>query len=66
MDKKPERIVFVAVDDGYLPQAVEVGARHGGYVEVLRGLEEGERIVTVGSFQLKSKLREELTATDVH
>ena len=66
LDDRQERIVFVAVDDGYLPQAVEVGARHGGYVEVLRGLEEGERVVTVGSFQLKSKLREELTATDVH
>ena len=66
LDDRQERIVFVAVDDGYLPLAVEVGARHGGYVEVLRGLDEGERVVTVGSFQLKSKLREELTATHAH
>jgi cobalt-zinc-cadmium efflux system membrane fusion protein len=66
LDDQQQRIVFVAGDDGYLPRAVDVGARHSGYVEVLRGLEEGERVVTVGAFQLKSKLHEELTADHVH
>lgn len=66
LDDQEERIVFVAADDGYLVRAVEVGARADGYVEILRGLEEDERVVTVGSFQLKSKLHEDRTTTIAH
>jgi cobalt-zinc-cadmium efflux system membrane fusion protein len=66
LDDQHGRIVFVVVDDGYLPRLVETGARDGGYVEVLHGLTEDERVVTAGSFQLKSKLREEASAAHVH
>jgi cobalt-zinc-cadmium efflux system membrane fusion protein len=66
LDDQQERIVFVAVDDGYLPRTVEVGARDDGYVEILQGLSEGERVVTVGCFQLKSKLHEDRTTAHAH
>ncbi|MGD8896408.1 MAG: efflux RND transporter periplasmic adaptor subunit [Acidobacteriota bacterium] len=66
LDDEQETIVFVAVDEGYLPRVVEVGGTCDGYVEVLRGLDQGDRVVSAGSFQLKSKLREEMSATNVH
>jgi cobalt-zinc-cadmium efflux system membrane fusion protein len=66
LDDQHGRIVFVAVDDGYIPRWVETGAQDDGYVEILGGLAEDERVVTAGSFQLKSKLHEEANAAHVH
>ena len=66
LEDEQETIVFVAVDDGYLPRAVEVGGTHDGYLEVLHGLDEGDRVVTAGSFQLKSELHEGTSGTHVH
>jgi len=59
LDDGNDKIVFVAVDDGYLPRVVEVGSKHDGQVEIVRGLEEGEMVVTAGCYQLKSKLHEQ-------
>jgi cobalt-zinc-cadmium efflux system membrane fusion protein len=66
LDNQQGRIVFVAVDGGYVPRDVEIGAKHEGYVEILEGLEAGERVVTTGAFQLKSKLHENLEGLDAH
>jgi len=38
-----------------LPRAVKLGARGGGFVEVLDGLSEGERVVTGANFLIAPK-----------
>ena len=35
---------------------VEVGGETGGYTRIIKGLEIGERVVTKGSFTLKSQM----------
>jgi Cu(I)/Ag(I) efflux system membrane fusion protein len=53
-------IVFVDVGGGRLvPREVRLGARAGGYYEVLGGLREGDVVVTSGNFLVaaESKLR---------
>jgi Cu(I)/Ag(I) efflux system membrane fusion protein len=53
-------IVFVDLGDGRLaPREVQLGARAGGYYEVLSGLAAGESVVTSGNFLVaaESKLR---------
>ena len=34
---------------------VEIGARYDGWVEILRGLSEGERVVTEGTFKVRDQ-----------
>jgi len=52
-----ESIVFVPLGDGRFERRhVEVGRRQAGVAEILAGLEEGERVVTEGTFVLKSEL----------
>ncbi|MFN7970938.1 MAG: efflux RND transporter periplasmic adaptor subunit [Acidobacteriota bacterium] len=52
-----ETIVFVEGQPGrYARRDVELGSRTAAAVEVLKGLEPGERVVTEGSFLLKSEL----------
>jgi cobalt-zinc-cadmium efflux system membrane fusion protein len=58
LDNLGEKMVFLKTEEGYLPQAVQVGTRQGGYVEIVRGLEEGDEVVLEGNYQLKSKLLE--------
>jgi Cu(I)/Ag(I) efflux system membrane fusion protein len=53
-------VVFVDLGDGRLaPREVQVGARTGGYYEVISGLRPGEIVVTSGNFLVaaESKLR---------
>jgi membrane fusion protein, copper/silver efflux system len=53
-------VVFVDLGDGRLaPRDVQLGARAGGYYEVLSGLRAGEIVVTSGNFLVaaESKLR---------
>ncbi len=56
--------VFVALDGGkFAPRTVTLGPRaEGDFYQVLRGLEEGDRVVTSGQFLLdsESQLREAL------
>jgi RND family efflux transporter MFP subunit len=54
----PHRLVFVDLGDGRLePQEVTIGARSGDVVEVLKGLEEGDTIVTSGNFLVAAESR---------
>ena len=47
-------IVFVQVGgESYEQRMVELGARDGGYAEVVRGLRAGERVVVKGAFAVK-------------
>lgn len=52
-----QRIVFIKVGDTvFQPLAVEVGSQSGDDVEVLKGLEGNEAVVTVGAFLLKTEI----------
>ncbi|MBK9030271.1 MAG: efflux RND transporter periplasmic adaptor subunit [Myxococcales bacterium] len=53
-------IAFVPVGDtAFQLRELELGARAGDWIEVTRGLAPGERVVTTGSFLLKSEARRE-------
>lgn len=55
VDGKPT--VFVAHDATSVePRAVETGATDGSRIEILKGLEDGERVVVTGVFALKSEV----------
>lgn len=49
-------MVFVQVKDGFQAVPVGVGSRSGGRVQILRGLEPGQTIITRNAFALKSQL----------
>lgn len=50
-------MVFVAGKEReFLPRDVKTGVAEGGIVEVVSGLQPGERVVTEGAFVLKSEL----------
>jgi len=52
-----ERYVFVQqADTVFVRRAVQTGRTADGLIEVLTGLEDGERVVTGGAFVLKSEL----------
>ncbi|POF41154.1 efflux transporter periplasmic adaptor subunit [Pseudomonas laurylsulfativorans] len=48
--------VFVRTDDGFKAQAVELGSRADGQVEITKGLESGVQVAAAGSYVLKSEL----------
>lgn len=53
-----ESVVFVArSENAYESRRVEVGRGGGAWTEIARGLDAGERVVTTGSFALKSELK---------
>ncbi|MFC2167618.1 efflux RND transporter periplasmic adaptor subunit [Acidobacteriota bacterium] len=56
LDEKDEHMVFLKIEDKYAPVIVELGARENGFVEILQGIQVGDEVVTIGNFQLKSKL----------
>ncbi|MBS0163998.1 MAG: efflux RND transporter periplasmic adaptor subunit [Nitrospira sp.] len=52
-----EQIVFVALSDTkFEKRVIKIGLEQHGRLQVLEGLKEGERVVTEGSFILKSEL----------
>ncbi len=53
------RGVFVQREGGYVFAPIETGREGGGWVEVRKGLNEGERVVTDGVFDLKNVLLKE-------
>lgn len=50
-----ESVVIDQGDGHYRPRAVTSGMRSGGAVEIISGLEEGERVVVSGQFLLDSE-----------
>lgn len=60
LDEKGESLVFLEISNKYIPVIVELGTREGNFIEIVKGIREGDRIVTKGNYQLKSKLYEEL------
>jgi cobalt-zinc-cadmium efflux system membrane fusion protein len=54
-----ESVVFVETPDGFVPRPVELGRKGETLVEVMGGLEPGERYVVQGGFTLKSELARE-------
>jgi len=60
LDEKGEKLVFLKKSGKFLPVIVDIGIKEGGYVEILRGIQEGDSVVTIGNYQLKSKLYDEI------
>ncbi|MDR0843141.1 MAG: efflux RND transporter periplasmic adaptor subunit [Acidobacteriota bacterium] len=48
-------IVFTPKEDGYEMRQVAIGAKGGAWVEISGGLQDGDEVVTEGSFLLKSE-----------
>lgn len=58
IDSGREQRVFVERDNGvFEPRSVQVGWRSGDRVEILKGLTEGERVVSAGTFLVDSESR---------
>jgi Cu(I)/Ag(I) efflux system membrane fusion protein len=58
IDSGAQKVVFVALGEGKLqPREVEVGPVTGDQVEVLSGLEEGDKVVTRANFLVDSESR---------
>jgi membrane fusion protein, heavy metal efflux system len=67
LDDGGEKILFVKKDGAFHPRVVTLGSKVDGFVEVLQGVAEGEEVVTSGSYQLKSKLYDEIVkAAGIH
>ena len=49
-------VVFVATDEGFEPAGVTLGMRSAGRVEIISGLDPGQRYVVRGGFSLKAEL----------
>jgi RND family efflux transporter MFP subunit len=63
LDSGRSAAVFVARGDGvFEPRVVETGRRFGDQVEILKGLELGEKIVLSGNFLLDSESQMKLAA----
>ena len=55
-----QTVVFVAKDQNqFEKRVVKVERKQGELVEVLSGLSRGERVVTAGSFQLKTEFQKD-------
>ena len=60
-----EQIAFVVLDEGkFEKRTVKTGMEQHGRVQVLEGIKEGEKVVTTGSFILKSELLKAALAED--
>jgi membrane fusion protein, copper/silver efflux system len=65
LDSGLKKTVFVDRGEGsFEPREVETGWRFGGHVQVVKGLEPGERVVTAGNFLLDSETRMKAVAAD--
>ena len=55
--EEDNQIVFVALDTNkFEKRVVKLGLEHQGRVQILEGVKKGERVVTDGSFILKSEM----------
>ncbi len=65
IDSGTRNVVFVALGEGkFAPRQVELGETDGDHVEVVKGLSEGEQVVTRANFLIdsESRLRASLAA----
>ncbi len=60
LDEGDDHIVFLKVDGKYIPRIIKTGIRSDSYIEILEGVTDGAEVVTIGNFQLKSKLYDEI------
>jgi RND family efflux transporter MFP subunit len=67
VDSGLKQVVFVEKGEGlFHPRRVMTGWRHGSQVEILGGLEPGERIVVSGTFLIDSESRLKAAAAGVY
>jgi len=67
LDEGDQQIVFVKSENQYAPRVVTVGARQNGYCEIVDGVQKDDLVVTLGNYQLKSKMHdEELKKAGIH
>jgi RND family efflux transporter MFP subunit len=67
LDSGITKIVFVDQGNGFFaPREVETGWRIGNRVEIVRGLEVGEKIVTSGTFLIDSESKLEMAAQGMY
>lgn len=58
IDSGQRKLVFVDRGNGYLePRQIELGTAAGGYLEILKGLNAGERVATSANFLIDSESR---------
>ena len=68
LDSGLQKIVYVETSDGvFEPRPVEIGTAYGNLVPITRGLTEGARVVSSGTFLLdsESRMRASALATSV-
>lgn len=66
LDSGLRKTVFVDLGNGFFePREVETGWRFANRVEIVKGLEPGERIVVSGNFLIDSESRMEMAAAGV-
>ena len=51
-----ETVVFVATAEGFAPRPIKTGSSNGDFVEIVDGLQKGERYAQTGAFTLKAQL----------
>lgn len=51
-----KNVIFIETDDGFVPRPVIVGRKDEASIEILSGLNKGERYISKGGFTLKSEL----------
>ena len=51
-----KNVIFVKTNDGFEPRQVTIGRKDKEQVEILDGLDRGERYISKGGFTLKSEL----------
>lgn len=67
LDSGLRKTVFVDRGEGFFePRQVETGWRFGNRVEIVKGLEPGERIVVTGNFLVDSESRMEMAAAGMY
>jgi RND family efflux transporter MFP subunit len=54
IEEEGKYVVYVHVEgEAFAPREVEIGENDGGWVEIRSGLKTGERVVTVGAYQVR-------------
>jgi len=67
LDSGLKKTIFVEQGNGgFEPREVETGWRIGNRIEIIKGLEPGEKIVTSGTFLIDSESKLELAAQGMY